>query len=80
VQSRRKAGSTKIRGSPYNDKARVLYHEHGVRLIDTVYEAHEEASEVSLMLTEHCARFSFNLCTKLAQGVRVCKVGGGPSR
>lgn len=54
----------------YNDKARAFYHKHGVQLIAAAYEAHEEAGEVSLMITKHCLRFSFNLCPKQAKGVQ----------
>ena len=54
----------------YNEKARAFYHKHGVGLIDAAYEAHEEAGEVSLMITKHCLRFSFNLCPKQAKGVQ----------
>ncbi|QAU33734.1 U32 family peptidase [Janthinobacterium sp. 17J80-10] len=54
----------------YNEKARAFYHKHGVQLIDAAYEKHEEAGEVSLMITKHCLRFSFNLCPKQAKGVQ----------
>lgn len=54
----------------YNDAARRFYARHGVALIDAAYEAHEEAGEVSLMITKHCLRFSFNLCPKQAKGVQ----------
>jgi collagenase-like PrtC family protease len=54
----------------YNEKARAFYHKHGVGLIDAAYEAHEEPGEVSLMITKHCLRFSFNLCPKQAKGVQ----------
>ncbi|WEF34561.1 peptidase U32 family protein [Pseudoduganella chitinolytica] len=54
----------------YNDKARAFYHKHGVQLIDAAYEAHQEPGEVSLMITKHCLRFSFNLCPKQAKGVQ----------
>ncbi|MBD8723960.1 U32 family peptidase [Oxalobacteraceae sp. CFBP 13708] len=54
----------------YNDKARAFYQKHGVQLIDAAYESHEEAGEVSLMITKHCLRFSFNLCPKQAKGVQ----------
>jgi putative protease len=54
----------------YNEKARAFYHKHGVKLIAAAYEAHEEAGEVSLMITKHCLRFSFNLCPKQAKGVQ----------
>ena len=54
----------------YNAKAREFYAKHGVKLIAAAYEAHEEAGEVSLMITKHCLRFSFNLCPKQAKGVK----------
>jgi len=54
----------------YNEKARAFYRKHGVGLIDAAYEAHQEAGEVSLMITKHCLRFSFNLCPKQAKGVQ----------
>ncbi|WP_423709334.1 peptidase U32 family protein [Undibacterium sp. WLX3042] len=54
----------------YNSKAREFYKKHGVQLIAAAYEAHEEAGEVSLMITKHCLRFSFNLCPKQAKGVK----------
>ena len=53
----------------YNGAARAFYARHGVRLIDAAYEAHEEAGEVSLMITKHCLRFAFSLCPKQAKGV-----------
>lgn len=46
------------------------HQKHGVGLIDAAYEAHQEAGEISLMLTKHCLRFSFNLCQKQANGVQ----------
>ncbi|WP_137938517.1 U32 family peptidase [Chitinivorax sp. B] len=54
----------------YNEKARTFYAKHGVKLIDAAYESHEEADDVSLMITKHCLRFSFNLCPKQAKGVK----------
>ncbi len=54
----------------YNQEARAFYHKHGVQLIASAYEAHEEAGEVSLMITKHCLRFAFNLCPKQAKGVQ----------
>ena len=53
----------------YNDAARQFYAKHGVKLMDAAFEAHEEDGEVSLMVTKHCLRFSFNLCPKQAKGV-----------
>lgn len=54
----------------YNTLAWQFYRKHGVEVIDAAYEAHEEAGEVSLMITKHCLRFSFNLCPKQAKGVK----------
>jgi len=54
----------------YNAPARAFYAKHGVKLMAAAYEAHEEAGEVSLMITKHCLRFSFNLCPKQAKGVK----------
>jgi len=53
----------------YNQAARRFYEKHGVKLIAAAYEAHEEAGEVSLMITKHCLRYSFSLCPKQAKGV-----------
>jgi 23S rRNA 5-hydroxycytidine C2501 synthase len=53
----------------YNMAARDFYSKHGVKLIASAYEAHEEAGEVPLMVTKHCLRWSFNLCPKQAKGV-----------
>jgi putative protease len=53
----------------YNEAARAFYARHGVEIIEAAYEAHEEAGEVSLMITKHCLRYSFNLCPKQAKGV-----------
>jgi putative protease len=53
----------------YNRAARAFYARHGVKLIEAAYEAHEEAGEVSLMITKHCLRYSFSLCPKQAKGV-----------
>jgi 23S rRNA 5-hydroxycytidine C2501 synthase len=53
----------------FNQKARDFYAQHGVKVIDAAYEAHEETGEVSLMITKHCVRFSLSLCPKQAKGV-----------
>ncbi|QIM52046.1 peptidase U32 family protein [Hydrogenophaga crocea] len=53
----------------YNHKARDFYAKHGVKVIASAYESHEEAGEVSLMITKHCVRFSLSLCPKQAKGV-----------
>jgi putative protease len=57
-------------GNVFNDKARAFYTKHGVQLIDAAYEANEEKGEVSLMITKHCLRYSFNLCPKEVKGIR----------
>ena len=53
----------------YNAAARNFYEMHGVKLIASAYEAHEENEEVSLMVTRHCIRYSLSLCPKQAKGV-----------
>ncbi|MBS1190313.1 MAG: putative protease [Rhodocyclaceae bacterium] len=57
-------------GNVYNEKARAFYARHGVSLIDEAYEANQEKGAVSLMITKHCLRYSFNLCPKQVKGVR----------
>ncbi|MCQ4145333.1 U32 family peptidase [Vogesella sp. AC12] len=54
----------------YNAKAWDFYKRHGVEVIEPAYEAHQEEGEVSLMITKHCLRFSYNLCPKQAKGVK----------
>lgn len=54
----------------YNAKAWDFYKQHGVEVIEPAYEAHQEEGEVSLMITKHCLRFSYNLCPKQAKGVK----------
>ncbi|MDD4880974.1 MAG: U32 family peptidase, partial [Gallionellaceae bacterium] len=56
-------------GNVYNGKARDFYARHGVRLIAAAYESHEEAGEVSLMITRHCVRYSLSLCPRQTQGI-----------
>ena len=51
-------------GNVFNAKARQFYEKHGVRLIEDAYEAGNEKGMVSLMITRHCLRYSFNLCPK----------------
>jgi putative protease len=53
----------------FNHKARDFYAKHGVNIVASAYEAHEEEGEVSLMITKHCVRFSLNLCPKQTKGV-----------
>jgi putative protease len=54
----------------YNAKARAFYARHGVGMIAPAYESNRESGEVSLMITKHCLRFSFNLCPKEVKGIR----------
>ncbi|MHB1084827.1 MAG: peptidase U32 family protein [Thiobacillus sp.] len=53
----------------FNHRARDFYARHGVQVIAAAYESHEEAGEVSLMITKHCVRYSLSLCPKQAKGV-----------
>ncbi|KXB30343.1 protease [Dechloromonas denitrificans] len=51
-------------GNVFNAQARHFYEKHGVKLIAEAYEANQEKGMVSLMITRHCLRYSFNLCPK----------------
>ncbi len=53
----------------YNGQAAAFYARHGVKVIGSAYESHEELGEVSLMITKHCVRWSLSLCPKQAKGV-----------
>lgn len=53
----------------YNHKAAAFYARHGVKMVESAYESHEELGEVSLMITKHCVRYSLSLCPKQAKGV-----------
>ncbi|MDD3518757.1 MAG: U32 family peptidase [Chromatiales bacterium] len=57
-------------GNVSNHLARAFYERHGVRLIADAYECNRERGEVSLMITRHCLRYSFNLCPKQVKGIR----------
>jgi len=56
-------------GNVLNAPARAFYAKHGVRVIESAYEANQTRGEVSLMITKHCLRYSFHLCPKEAKGV-----------
>jgi 23S rRNA 5-hydroxycytidine C2501 synthase len=56
-------------GNVYNQAAHDFYARHGVSVIESAYESHEQAGEVSLMITKHCVRWSLSLCPKQAKGV-----------
>ena len=57
-------------GNVFNAKARAFYEKHGVRVIAPAFECQQEKGEVSLMITKHCLRYSFNLCPKQVKGIR----------
>ena len=57
-------------GNVLNRAARAFYEKHGVTLIAEAYETNTEKGEVSLMITKHCLRYSFNLCPKEVKGIR----------
>ena len=57
-------------GNVFNKHARTFYEKHGVRAIAPAYECGQEKGEVSLMITKHCLRYSFNLCPKQVKGIR----------
>lgn len=57
-------------GNVYNARARQFYEKHGVSLIEDAYEANQEKGLVSLMITKHCLRYSFNLCPKEVKGIK----------
>ncbi len=53
-----------------NRSARAFYARHGVEFIEPAYECGQHKGEVSLMITRHCLRYSFNLCPKQVRGIR----------
>ncbi len=57
-------------GNVFNEKARHFYEKHGVKLIEDAYEAGNEKGMVSLMITRHCLRYSFNLCPKEVKNIK----------
>lgn len=57
-------------GNVYNNLARAFYARHGVSVIADAFECGNERGEVSLMITKHCLRYSFNLCPKQVKGLR----------
>ena len=57
-------------GNVFNAKARSFYEKHGVRVMAPAFECQQERGEVSLMITKHCLRYSFNLCPKQIKGIR----------
>ena len=57
-------------GNVANTRARTFYEKHGVRAIEPAFEAAPAKGEISLMITKHCLRYSFNLCPKQVKGLR----------
>jgi putative protease len=57
-------------GNVFNRHARAFYARHGITLIEDAYETNRIRGAVSLMITKHCLRYSFNLCPKQVKGVR----------
>ena len=57
-------------GNVYNQRARAFYGKHGVKVIEPAFECQQEKGDVSLMITKHCLRYSFNLCPKEVKGLR----------
>lgn len=51
-------------GNVYNAQAAAFYQDHGVSEIAPAYECNQQPDEVSLMITKHCLRYSFNQCPK----------------
>ena len=64
----------------YNHKAREFYTKHGVKLIESAFEAHEIKDDAPLMITKHCLRFAFNLCPKQAKGIQGVKTKVTPMK
>lgn len=65
-------------GNVFNAHARNFYKKHGVELIADAYEANTTQGEVSLMITKHCLRYSFNLCPKEAKDWKLNGIKAGP--
>jgi len=57
-------------GNVLNSQARAFYEKHGVKVVADAYEANQEKGAVSLMITKHCLRYSYNLCPKEVKGIR----------
>lgn len=61
-------------GNVLNTRARDFYSRHGVERIADAFESNQGmgsvSGSVSLMITKHCLRYSFNLCPKQSAGIR----------
>ena len=62
----------------FNTPARNFYKKHCVELIADAYEEGTTPGEVSLMITKHCLRYSFNLCPKEAKDWKLKGVKAEP--
>lgn len=51
-------------GNVYNKLSADFYKKHGVGTIAPAYEMNQETNEVSLMITKHCLRYSYQQCPK----------------
>ena len=51
-------------GNVYNAAAEAFFRQHGVEQIAPAYECDQQDEEVSLMITKHCLRYSFDQCPK----------------
>jgi 23S rRNA 5-hydroxycytidine C2501 synthase len=51
-------------GNVYNAAAKAFFTAHGVEQVAPAYECNQQEDEVSLMITKHCLRYSFNQCPK----------------
>ncbi len=65
-------------GNVFNTQARTFYQKHGVELIAEAYETNTTQGEVSLMITKHCLRYSFNLCPKEAKDWQIKGIKAEP--
>jgi putative protease len=65
-------------GNVFNDRARAFYRKHGVELIADAFEADTTPGDVSLMITKHCLRYSFNLCPREARDWQIKGVNAEP--
>ena len=65
-------------GNVFNAQARAFYRKHGVELIADAYEADTTPGDVSLMITKHCLRYSFNLCPREARDWQIKGVNAEP--
>lgn len=51
-------------GNVYNKLSADFYQQHGVGVVAPAYELNQETNEVSLMITKHCLRYSYQQCPK----------------